>query len=345
LVPISGLISANWGTITNLNSLSATGAISFANAYLTNVSFSTDFDASHATNLVNAPVVIAGSQTTVATNTVAGTGQLTYTVGSSVASGLLANQFTTNAVGSAIRADVTFSNNVSLIGVSPILTVRGTSGSQATFDIGDGDVATGVTSLAPTTSFFHIAEASSTGGGALLIGLADAVTDGGIQLRGVTAASPNAGVAAVTLNGFQASGTSVAALGSTSTVLDIENNSNPIIRVLGNSNTTFYGSVTMNQLDYNTNAGAINPNMLNSYSLVSTNAAFVMLLPTGVDTTQTKVQTSVLLVTNTTAAAVAITLPAAPVKSTGTWYVTNVSSITTVVYPKVVTNMICLPIF
>ena len=99
-------------------------------------------------------------------------------------------------------------------------------------------------------------------------------------------------------------------------------------------------------ISYPTNSGAsVSPYMTNSYALLSTNAAFAALLPAGVDTTQTQVQTSVLLVTNTTASAVVITPPAAPVKSLGVWYVTNVSSITYTVYPKVVTNAICLPIF
>lgn len=105
-------------------------------------------------------------------------------------------------------------------------------------------------------------------------------------------------------------------------------------------------ALTVPQNNYTTNSGsAVSPNMLVSYALLSTNAAFKILLPTGVDTGQTLVQTSVLMVTNTTAAAVAITVADAPVKSTGTWYVTNVSAITATVYPKVVTNYICLPIF
>jgi hypothetical protein len=82
-----------------------------------------------------------------------------------------------------------------------------------------------------------------------------------------------------------------------------------------------------------------------SYAVLTTNAAFEMLLPANVDSGQTKVQTSVLMVTNSTAAAVIITPAAAPVKSSGTWYVTNVTAITTTVYPKVVTNMICFPVF
>jgi len=109
---------------------------------------------------------------------------------------------------------------------------------------------------------------------------------------------------------------------------------------------TFTTRLTSPQVDYTTNSGsAISPNMAVSYALLSTNLPFVMLLPTGVAAGETTVQTSVLMVTNTTAAVVVITPAAAPVKSTGTWNVTNVSSITTIVYPKVVTNMICLPIF
>ena len=67
--------------------------------------------------------------------------------------------------------------------------------------------------------------------------------------------------------------------------------------------------------------------------------------PTGVDVTQTRVQTSVLLVTNTVAAYRVITAPGGAVKSSGTWAVTNLTEITTTVYPRLVTNMVCLPIF
>jgi hypothetical protein len=109
---------------------------------------------------------------------------------------------------------------------------------------------------------------------------------------------------------------------------------------------TFTGKNKFPQVDYSTNANtAVSPDMNVSYALLSTNAAFAMLMPANWDSTQTKVQTSVLMVTNTTAAMVVITAPGAPVKATGTWNVTNVSAISTTIYPKCVTNMICLPIF
>jgi len=98
-------------------------------------------------------------------------------------------------------------------------------------------------------------------------------------------------------------------------------------------------------INYPTNSGAaVSPNMLIAYALLSTNNAFAMLPPANVDIYQTNVQTSVLLVTNTTAAAKAITAPA-PIKLTGVAYVTNVTIVSTTVYPKVVTNMVCLPIW
>jgi hypothetical protein len=109
---------------------------------------------------------------------------------------------------------------------------------------------------------------------------------------------------------------------------------------------TFTTRLLTPQVDYTTNANsAVSPDMNVSYALFTTNDTFAMLLPVNVDSTQTKVQTSVLMVTNTDAVVWDITPAAAPVKSTGTWRCTNVTSITTVVYPKVVTNMIALPIF
>ena len=104
-------------------------------------------------------------------------------------------------------------------------------------------------------------------------------------------------------------------------------------------------NINSSYVNYPTNSGAaVSPNMLVAYALLSTNNAFAMLPPSNVDIYQTNVQSSTLLITNTTAAAKAITVPA-PIKPSGVAYVTNVTVVTTTVYPKVVTNMVFLPIF
>lgn len=104
-------------------------------------------------------------------------------------------------------------------------------------------------------------------------------------------------------------------------------------------------NINSSYVNYPTNSGAaVSPNMLVAYALLSTNAAFAMLPPSNVDIYQTNVQTSVTLVTNSTAAAVPITVPS-PIKPSGVAYVTNVTAVSTTVYPKVVTNMVFLPIF
>lgn len=104
-------------------------------------------------------------------------------------------------------------------------------------------------------------------------------------------------------------------------------------------------NINSSYVNYSTNSGAaVSPNMLVAYALLSTNAAFAMLPPSNVNIYQTNVQTSVTLVTNSTASAVPITVPA-PIKPSGVAYVTNVTAVSTTVYPKVVTNMVFLPIF
>lgn len=78
------------------------------------------------------------------------------------------------------------------------------------------------------------------------------------------------------------------------------------------------------------------------YSWISTNAAFAFLAPIGIDPSLP--QTSVLFVTNTTAAAIAVTAPSG-VHTQGTWYITNLTSFTFFKYGNYYTNAIALPLF
>lgn len=109
-------------------------------------------------------------------------------------------------------------------------------------------------------------------------------------------------------------------------------------------NATVGGTLQLVAERYTTNASTMAPDFNLGYTLISTNAAFTVLAPINVDTTKTLAQTTVFQVTNTTAAAVAIT-PPANVHFQGTWFVTNWTTITFYQYGQKITNAIALPLF
>lgn len=82
------------------------------------------------------------------------------------------------------------------------------------------------------------------------------------------------------------------------------------------------GSSTAWTTGFLTNANYVRPDFDVPYSELTTNAAFAFLAPTNVSTV--RYQPSVVLVTNSTAAAVAVTAPA-NCHTTGTWYITNLT--------------------
>lgn len=96
------------------------------------------------------------------------------------------------------------------------------------------------------------------------------------------------------------------------------------------------------QYDFVTNTGTMNPDFAFGSTWIQTNAAFALLAPKNVDTTRDQV--TVFNVTNSTAAAVAITAPA-NVFARGVWYVTNVTSITLRHHGAYFTNATADPIF
>lgn len=98
------------------------------------------------------------------------------------------------------------------------------------------------------------------------------------------------------------------------------------------------------QLDYSTNTATQAPDFSKGYQMFTTNAAFTFLAPIGVDTTKTKAQTAVVLVTNSTAVAVLMTPPSGCYQQ-GTWYVTNATAVTFFCYPFGFTNAYALPLF
>jgi len=109
--------------------------------------------------------------------------------------------------------------------------------------------------------------------------------------------------------------------------------------VLNGANIT---NLAATNLVYYTNANGVRPDFALPYSLLSTNAAFAFLAPTNV--LSTRAQTCVVVVTNTTAAAVAVTAPS-PIHTQGTWLVTNVTVFTFFQYGGSLTNAIALPLY
>lgn len=107
---------------------------------------------------------------------------------------------------------------------------------------------------------------------------------------------------------------------------------------------TFTTKITTPQTDYTTNGNPVVPDFALGYQLFKTNAAFAFLAPVNVDTTKTLAQTCVVIVTNSTAAAVLVTAPAS-IHTQGTWYVTNVTTFTFFQYAQLFTNAIALPLW
>jgi hypothetical protein len=107
----------------------------------------------------------------------------------------------------------------------------------------------------------------------------------------------------------------------------------------------FTGSNFFNvAITFSTNQNQIVPDFSLPEQLISTNAAFTFLAPVGVDTTKKTVQWTLVNVTNTTAAAVAITAPA-NVHPVGTAFVTNWTLCYFQCYAQKITNLFFVPVF
>lgn len=102
------------------------------------------------------------------------------------------------------------------------------------------------------------------------------------------------------------------------------------------------GSVVAPNFSTTTNAAVIAPNFALGGQMWATNAAFTFGLPLNIS--RTLYQTCVVLVTNSTAAAIAITPPASVITS-GTWYCTNVTEFTFRHYGGMWTNAVASPLW
>jgi hypothetical protein len=97
-------------------------------------------------------------------------------------------------------------------------------------------------------------------------------------------------------------------------------------------------------LNFATNQNQIKPDFSLAEQLMSTNAAFTFLAPVGVDATKTVAQWTLCMVTNTTASAVDVTMPA-NVHLVGTANVTNLTAFWFQCYAQKFTNCYATPIF
>lgn len=102
------------------------------------------------------------------------------------------------------------------------------------------------------------------------------------------------------------------------------------------------GSTTAWTTGFLTNANYVRPDFDVPYSELTTNAAFAFLAPTNVSSV--RYQPSVVMVTNSTAAAVAVTAPA-NCHTTGTWYITNLTVFSFFNMAGRMTNCIAYPIW
>jgi hypothetical protein len=131
---------------------------------------------------------------------------------------------------------------------TPVLDVLGNGDAYFTGMISaqDSDVSQPFTTLVPTTNtWLSISPTSGTIGGARISG----ITDGdsyGLTLRGLMGtADPTDTIGAVLVIGAKSNGsTDKAALGSAETVLQVLNNTTPLMTVLGNGASTFTGELT-----------------------------------------------------------------------------------------------------
>lgn len=104
------------------------------------------------------------------------------------------------------------------------------------------------------------------------------------------------------------------------------------------------GIVRGSTVYYGTNSGStVSADLSKGAQLLSTNAAFLFLSPT-VDSAKTSYQRTMFFVTNSTASAVAITVPAT-VNKVGTAFVTNLTRCEWECYAQQFTNVYFTPIF
>lgn len=236
---------------------------------------------------------------------------------------------------------VTALGNMSVSGtldVTNTLTARGSAAVSGQLQVTNAVTAqtsliVGTNGLIHSTNVFQVAVPSGTAGqirAALEVGTNDnTYITGSLNIQG----SP-----AGTLKLFDSSGNGPAAQLGTNDNLFLSNSVSHWTVLATN------GTMTLTQTAYSTNQSTMAPNFTLGYSFISTNAAFTFLAPTGIDTAKLTVQSTVVYVTNSTAAVVVIT-PPANCHPVGTANVTNLTRCTFECYPNLVTNVFFVQIF
>ncbi len=119
-------------------------------------------------------------------------------------------------------------------------------------DLVDPDVTHGMSAIASTNSFGHIAPISGTIGGLDIYGLTDLTQDGALRLTGILgAANPTDTHAAIHLRGGIVSGTGWTDLAAAETVLRLSNHEAGLITVLGDGRVGFMTSVPDKSVEIN----------------------------------------------------------------------------------------------
>jgi hypothetical protein len=118
-----------------------------------------------------------------------------------------------------------------------LLNVHAASGSDSDFKLSDGDVAHGMTLLAPTNVYGDIKARHSTKGGLDIFGYNDDGAGSGLGINGVLgSAAPTSTVAAINFNATKKNTTSVQALSATDTAFQFSTFLTPLMTVMGNGN-------------------------------------------------------------------------------------------------------------
>lgn len=113
------------------------------------------------------------------------------------------------------------------------------TGTSADFQVSGVDVAHGLTTLAPTNSFYRLEPIVGTAGGALVTGISDTNATAMISKGVIGSTDPTDATAAVKVIGAKSNGTTgVADLGAAETVFEISNNATSLVTVLGNGTIT-----------------------------------------------------------------------------------------------------------
>jgi hypothetical protein len=129
-------------------------------------------------------------------------------------------------------------------------------------------------------------------------------------------------------------------------ILDLETNGTITLSNIVSTTISNTVSATYKHLSYTTNlaGGAVTPDWNIDYSAYATNGQVNVGLP--INGTAKLVDTAVILLYHTGAAAYTnIIAPAGGVKTQGTWYVTNCTSLTVMKYGNVLTNMMAIPLY